>query len=450
MKKLFGTDGIRGIANEELTADLAFKVGYAAAVVLRKEISKNPKILIGTDTRVSAAMLEAAITAGANSAGADVFTVGVMPTPAVAYLTRFYSCDAGIVISASHNSYEFNGLKIFSHRGYKLQDELEAQIEAEVNAYDSAKRVNSSTNIGRRIEKRNGADDYLRHLVGSLGLSLEGQKIALDCANGAAYQIGPELFRKLGAEVITIGVEPNGFNINQDCGSTAPQRLIEAVLNSGADLGLAFDGDADRLLAIDETGRLVDGDGILMILAADMKAQGKLLKNGAVATVMSNFGLDEFMRKKQIDLLKTDVGDRNVLESMLEEGYILGGEQSGHIILLDHATTGDGMVSALSLLGALQRSGERLAIAREHWRIYPQVLINVRIPNDLKQKVMSDPSIQEQIQEFSETLGERGRILVRPSGTEPKVRIMLEGEAKDEIQRMAEFLANLISSRYGI
>ncbi len=448
--KLFGTDGIRGVANEELTADLAFKIGYATAVVIRKEIAKNSRVLIGRDTRVSGSMLEAALIAGLTSVGADVYTVGVMPTPAVAYLTRHYECDAGIVISASHNPFEYNGIKIFSHLGYKLQDELEAEIESEVSGYDSATQLISATNIGRHIPLDDSAHVYLTHLRENFALDLTGLKMAIDCANGASYHLAPELFRELGATVHCIGTSPDGFNINANCGSTAPERLIELLRQEGCDIGLAFDGDADRLLACTAEGEMVDGDGILMILAADMQREGRLLNNGVVATVMSNLALDEFLRDRQINLLKTAVGDRNVLEAMLAEGYCLGGEQSGHIILLDHATTGDGMVSALALLAALRRSAQSLAEAAEAWTIYPQVLINVRVPNDLKEKAMEDPDLKEQIAEFSEVLGQEGRILVRASGTEPKLRVMIEGKNQREIERMAKFLANLISARYGI
>ncbi len=449
-KVLFGTDGVRGIANQELTADLAFRIGYAAAVVLRSEINRRPRLLIGLDTRVSGTMLEAALTAGMTSAGADVFACGILPTPAVAYLTKQYACDAGIVVSASHNSYEFNGIKIFNQRGYKLQDDLERQVEAVVANYEPDASKSKPEEVGRRIEKRNAAGDYTDHLIQSLGIDLQGMKIALDCANGAAFQIAPDLFKQLGAEVVTLGIEPDGYNINYDCGSTAPDRLRDLVIRESCDLGLAFDGDADRLLAVDEMGDSVDGDMILAILADDLQKRGELLKEGVVSTVMSNLGLDEFLEGAGIAHIKTNVGDRNVLEAMLEEGYSLGGEQSGHIILLEHATTGDGLVSALSLLGALQRRGERLIKAREIMTYYPQILINVRVPNDKKQAVMEDSSIQEQIAEYTERLGERGRIFVRPSGTEPKLRVMLEGNDKNEIERMGESLANLISSRYGI
>lgn len=449
-KVLFGTDGVRGIANQELTADLAFRIGYAAAVVLRSEINRRPRLLIGLDTRVSGTMLEAALTAGMTSAGADVFACGILPTPAVAYLTKQYACDAGIVVSASHNSYEFNGIKIFNQRGYKLQDDLERQVEEVVANYEPDASKSKPEEVGRRIEKRNAAGDYTDHLIQSLGIDLQGMKIALDCANGAAFQIAPDLFKQLGAEVVTLGIEPDGYNINYDCGSTAPDRLRDLVIRESCDLGLAFDGDADRLLAVDEMGDSVDGDMILAILADDLQKRGELLKEGVVSTVMSNLGLDEFLEGAGIAHIKTNVGDRNVLEAMLEEGYSLGGEQSGHIILLEHATTGDGLVSALSLLGALQRRGERLIKAREIMTYYPQILINVRVPNDKKQAVMEDSSIQEQIAEYTERLGERGRIFVRPSGTEPKLRVMLEGNDKNEIERMGESLANLISSRYGI
>lgn len=450
MSRLFGTDGVRGIANKELTPDLAYRLGWAGAQVLAGETSHKPVILVGSDTRISCGMLEAALVAGICSAGADAFVCGVIPTPGVAYLTRKYRCDAGVVISASHNSYEFNGIKFFSNSGYKLPDDTEDRIDSLVKAYDSttAERP-TGAGVGRRIEKKNASHDYAEHLKRRIGVDLSGLKIGLDCANGACAHIAPGLISDLGAEVAVIGIEPDGTNINERCGSTHLERLRQLVRRESCDLGIAFDGDADRMLAVDENGVAVDGDVLMAIIAQDMMEQGQLRDNTMVVTVMSNLGLDIMAEAKGIKLVKTKVGDRYVLEEMLRCGYTLGGEQSGHIILLEDSTTGDGMLSCLRLLRALTRHGQRLSAARHIMSILPQVLKSARVPNDKKGKALSDPDTLAAIARMEKQLAGRGRVLVRASGTEPIIRVMIEGEDLDQINQMADLLTELIVSRYG-
>ncbi len=450
MPRLFGTDGVRGIANKELTPDLAYRLGWAGAQVLAGECSHKPVILVGSDTRISCGMLESALVAGICAAGADAFICGVIPTPGVAYLTRKYKCDAGVVISASHNSFEFNGIKFFSNSGYKLPDDTEDKIECLVNSYEEhvADRP-TGAGIGRRIEKKNASHDYAEHLKRRMSVDLSGMKIGLDCANGACAHIAPGLFGDLGADVVSIGIEPDGTNINNNCGSTHLERLRQLVRRESCDIGIAFDGDADRMLAVDENGVAIDGDVIMAIIALDMKEQGQLRDDTLVVTVMSNLGLDIMADAQGIRLVKTKVGDRYVLEEMLRSGYTVGGEQSGHVILLDHSTTGDGMLSALRMLRALTRRGQRLSDARHIMRILPQVLKSARVPNDKKNKAMDDPDILAVIAKMEKQLDGRGRILVRASGTEPIVRVMIEGEDTEKITHMAEQLTELIVSRYG-
>lgn len=451
MTRLFGTDGVRGIANKELTPDLAFRLGWAGALVLAGECSHKPMILVGSDTRISCGMLEAALVAGICAAGADAFICGTIPTPGIAYLTRKYKCDAGVVISASHNSYEFNGIKFFSSSGYKLPDDTEDKIEELVRAYESydAERPVGSS-VGRRIEKKNASHDYVEHLKRRMSVDLSGLKIGLDCANGACAHIAPGLFADLGADVVSIGIEPDGININDNCGSTHLERLRQLVRRESCDIGIAFDGDADRMLAVDENGVVIDGDVILAIIAQDMKELGQLRGDTLVVTVMSNMGLDIMAQEKQIKLSKTKVGDRYVLEEMLRGGYNIGGEQSGHVILLDESTTGDGLLSALRLLRALTRRGERLSDARRIMKILPQVLKSARVPNDKKARAMSDDDILSLTGRLEALLAGRGRILVRASGTEPIIRVMIEGEDIDLITQMADQLTELIVSKYGI
>ena len=451
MPRLFGTDGVRGVANKELTPDLAFALGWAGAIVLAGECSHKPVILVGSDTRISCGMLESALVAGICSAGADAFICGTIPTPGIAYLTREYNCDAGVVISASHNSFEYNGIKFFSSNGYKLPDATEDKIEnliANRETADIERPIGAA--VGQRIEKKNSSRDYVEHLKRRMSVDLSGLKIGLDCANGACAHIAPGLFSDLGAEVVAIGVEPDGININADCGSTHLDRLRQLVRRESCDIGIAFDGDADRMLAIDENGVFVDGDVIMSIIAMDMKQLGQLREDTLVVTVMSNMGLDIMASENGIQLAKTKVGDRYVLEEMLRGGFLIGGEQSGHIILLEESTTGDGLLSALRLLRALQRNGKRLSEASRIMTVLPQVLKSARVPNDMKTKAMEDTDILDVIAKMEKQLDGRGRILVRASGTEPIIRVMIEGENTELINQMAEQLTELIVSRYGL
>ncbi len=451
MGQLFGTDGVRGVANKELTPDLAYRLGWAGAHVLAGESSHRPVILIGSDTRISCGMLESALIAGICSAGADVFVCGVIPTPGIAYLCRKYQCDAGVVISASHNSYEFNGIKFFSSSGYKLPDDVENKIELLIETYDQGEFDRPfGDGVGRRIEKKNASRDYAEHLKRRMGVDLSGMKIGLDCANGACAHIAPGLFSDLGADVVAIGIEPDGCNINDQCGSTHLERLRQMVRRESCDIGIAFDGDADRMLAVDENGSTVDGDVILAIIALDMKEQDELTEDTLVVTVMSNLGLDLMAKEHGIRLVKTKVGDRYVLEEMLKEGYALGGEQSGHIILIEHGTTGDGMLSALRLLRALSRSHGRLCDARQVMTVLPQVLKSSKVSNEVKYNIVGDADISAAIHKIEETLADKGRVLVRPSGTEPIIRVMIEGQDPEKISKMADQLTELINSRYGI
>ncbi len=450
MGRLFGTDGVRGVANKELTPDLAFKLGWAGAQVLAGECTHKPVIIVGSDTRISCAMLESALVAGICSAGADVFICGVIPTPGIAYLVRKYKCDAGVMISASHNSFEFNGIKFFSSQGYKLPDDVEDRIEELVKSYDENAERPVGDQLGHRIEKKNASRDYSEHLKRRMGVDLSGMKIGLDCANGACAHIAPGLFSDLGADVAAIGTEPDGVNINDQCGSTHLERLRQLVRRESCDIGIAFDGDADRMLAVDENGYVIDGDVIMAIVALDMKRQNQLKDDTLVVTVMSNLGLDIMAEERGLKLVKTKVGDRYVLEEMLKEGYAIGGEQSGHIILLDHSTTGDGMLSALRLLRALVNNSERLNEAKNVMTVLPQVLKSARVPNERKTAAMEDTDIKAACDKIQSQLGNKGRILVRASGTEPIIRVMLEGQDIDEITKMTDQVTELIVSKYGI
>ncbi len=450
MGRLFGTDGVRGIANRDLTPDLAYKLGFAGAMVLAGDTIHKPKILIGCDTRISCGMLEAALTAGICSAGADVFLCGVVPTPAVAYLTRKYSCDAGVMISASHNSYEYNGIKFFSGSGFKLPDDTEDEIEAIVAAYDEENHTRPlGGHIGQRIVMEEAAHEYAEHIKRRLSVDLTDLKIAIDCANGASSAIAPDLFVDLGAKVFVTCNKPDGLNINQNCGSTHLGQLRSLVLTKGCDLGLAFDGDADRLLALDQYGNLVDGDAILAIIGADMKENHELKADTMVVTVMSNMGLDIMARETGLVLEKTAVGDRYVLEKMLAGGFNLGGEQSGHVILLDHSTTGDGILSALALLRVLVRKQKALSELAKIIKVLPQILLPAKIPDDKKSRALEDEDLLKTIKNYDALLNGRGRILVRASGTEPIIRVMIEGENQEAIKEMAEHIVDLIIARYG-
>lgn len=447
--RLFGTDGVRGIANLELTAELAYKLGQAGAYVLTAETKHTPKILVGMDTRISGSMLEAALVAGICSVGAEAICLGVIPTPAVAYLTRFYKADAGVVISASHNPFEFNGIKFFDSNGYKLPDAIEDRIEAIIR--DGAEELPRPTgkNLGMKSEKDTALDDYIAFLKSTIDVRLDGLKIAIDCANGAAYQAAPLTLFELGAEVYVINNEPDGININKDCGSTHMEELQRFVVERGADIGLAFDGDADRMLAVDENGNLIDGDQIMAIIGLDLCKKGKLKKDTIVATVMSNLGFDIMAKKEGLNIVKTKVGDRYVLEEMLDKDYVLGGEQSGHIIFLEHNTTGDGLLTALQLLQVLKHTGKKPSELASVMQVLPQVLKNARVKNDNKNKYLEDEVIANMCRELEKEFHGEGRVLIRPSGTEPLIRVMIEGKDQDYITARAEELARLIEQRLG-
>lgn len=447
MTRLFGTDGVRGIANRELTPELAFSLGLAGALVLTEETHHKPTFVVGADTRVSCGMLGAALIAGITSAGADVIYVGVIATPGVAWLTRELGADAGAMISASHNSFEFNGIKLFSGQGFKLQDETEDAIEAVIRGDEfSAMTRPVGDRVGRITQYDKGAEDYRNHLYSIAEVDLTGVRLVIDCANGASYQTAPQLFRDLGAEVIAIGIEPDGYNINHDCGSMHAEKLAEYVRESGADAGLAFDGDADRLIVVDDQGDVCDGDVMLAILARDLDRKGKLAQKTIVATVMSNFGLERMAEREGLRLVRTSVGDRYVLEHMLRDGLSLGGEQSGHVILLDDTTTGDGQLTALRLLGALHNLGSktRLSEARKIIQTLPQVLKNIYVSEYQKNLVMDHPELASILDETQKMLEMRGRVLIRKSGTEPTIRVMIEGQELDEIDSYASAICAVI------
>ena len=443
MGRLFGTDGVRGVANVELTADLAYKIGRAGAYVLAGELNHKPVIIIGKDTRLSCDMLESALIAGICSVGADVVRAGVIPTPGVAYLTRLYNCDAGVVISASHNSFEFNGIKFFNGQGYKLSDSIEEEIEAII--FGEAKEPENVTHekLGCCIEKGNCAEDYAKYLV-SVGNRLKDMKIAVDCANGASYKIAQRVFSELGAEVLAIGNTPNGININKDCGSTHLEALRTFLKEKDANIGFAFDGDADRFLAIDENGELVDGDKILMICGLFLKEQGKLKNNTIVGTIMSNLGFDLAGRENNINIVRTKVGDRYVLEEMLDKGYILGGEQSGHVIFLEHNTTGDGILTAVNILNVMMATGKPLSELSKCMKSYPQVIVNAKVSNERKATYKEDAVVANAISELEKVFEGNGRVVIRPSGTEPLVRVMIEGDDQEFITKKAHEIAKLI------
>lgn len=449
MGKLFGTDGVRGLANKELTPALAFDLGRAGAFILGKEKSSRPVILVGMDTRISGHMLKSSIVAGICSVGAKALVAGVIPTPGIAYLVRKYKADAGIVISASHNPYEFNGIKFFNSEGYKLPDLIEDKIEEMILEKSDSIVSSLGQDIGIEEIITDSQNDYSRHLCDVFNSTLEGFTIALDCANGAAYKTAPETFKRLGAQIFAFETDPDGLNINYRCGSTYIENISRKTVDCGTMLGIAFDGDADRALFCDENGVPVDGDKILAILGKYMKQNNGLNKNTIVSTVMANMGLDEACFKEGISLAKTKVGDRYVLEKMMAEGYNLGGEQSGHIIFSDVSTTGDGLVTALKLLEVLKNTGAKLSELASVMEIYPQVLINARVSNMRKYDYLKDEIIIDAIKEIENRLNNNGRILIRPSGTEPFVRVMIEGKNKEEISVMAQKIVVLIEERMG-
>lgn len=447
MGRLFGTDGARGVANSELTCELAMKIGRAAAMVLTESCAHKPKVLIGMDTRASSHMLAAAIGAGLCSVGADVLIIDVVPTPAVAFLVKEYDYDAGVMISASHNPCEYNGIKIFQGNGYKLPDELENEIEEIILDETKVPPVVLGGDVGKISFSSKAVDDYIFHLAMTADGDFKGMKIALDCANGSASVTARALFTRLGAKCCIINETPNGTNINENCGSTHIEQLQKFVVENKCDIGFAFDGDADRLLVVDENGEVVDGDKIIAVCSKFMKENNKLKNNTAVVTVMSNMGFFKFCEKNDINCVKTKVGDRYVLEEMVKNGFVIGGEQSGHIIFLDYATTGDGQMSAIQVLNVLKSTGKKISELASEMQVYPQVLINVRVSNFGKARLEKDEEVQLAIREASEELGDTGRVLVRVSGTEPLVRVMLEGEDYNQIKSLAESIAKVIEER---
>lgn len=441
---LFGTDGVRGIYGKELTTNLAFKLGQAGAAILGAN-SHQPKFVIGMDTRISGKALEMSLTQGILSVGGEVILVGVLPTPAIAVITRKMKADAGIVISASHNPYEFNGIKFFNGQGFKLSDAIENEIESMILKNKEVHLKSGGTT--RNLE--NPEDFYLNHIKKAITGDLKGIKVVIDCANGASYAIAKGFFQGLGAEVVMIGNEPDGKNINKDCGSTSLKLLQERVLREGAQIGIAFDGDADRCLAMDNAGNIIDGDKIMNLIGRKMKSQGTLKKDTVVVTVMSNIGLDVALKEVGCKSIKTAVGDRYVLESMIEGGYSLGGEQSGHLILLDYNTTGDGMLTALMLLELLRDEDRDAKTLSELMTVYPQILVNAKVDNSRKLDYLDDILIQKRIAEVEAYFQGQGRVLIRPSGTEPLVRVMIEGKNQTELASIAKDLAELIEERNG-
>ncbi|MGI6728608.1 MAG: phosphoglucosamine mutase [Anaerovoracaceae bacterium] len=449
MNRLFGTDGVRGIANKELTPELAFNLGKAGAFVLSKN-KECPVVLIGKDTRISGDLLEDAISAGILAMGGNVIKVGVLPTPAVAYLVRHMKADAGIVISASHNPYEYNGIKFFNGEGFKLDDDIEDEIENIIVHNIDVNSHITNEKLGRCIKAENdAASKYVEFLKKTIDVGLDGIKVVIDCANGASYRVAEEAISGLGAEVIVIGNQPDGLNINNKCGSTHPEGLQKRVIEEKANLGLAFDGDADRLIAVDEKGQIVDGDKIIFICGKMLKETGQLKGNKVTVTVMSNLGFHKAAEGIGCTVDITQVGDRYVLESMLKSGCVIGGEQSGHVIFLNHSTTGDGLLSALQLLKAYKLSNKKLSEIGEQVTIYPQILKNAKIKNENKRRYMEDSEIAAEIKHIEEQMKGEGRVLIRPSGTEPLVRVMIEGKDIKSITKLAENLASLITKKMG-
>ncbi|SHI91349.1 phosphoglucosamine mutase [Malonomonas rubra DSM 5091] len=449
-KKLFGTDGVRGVANiEPMTTEMAMQLGRAAAYVFKKDKNRRHRVVIGKDTRLSGYMIENALVAGICSMGVDVLLVGPLPTPGIAFITSSMRADAGVVISASHNAYQDNGIKFFSADGFKLPDELELEIEDLIlnHKLDDLRPVADEVGKAYRIDDAIGR--YIVYLKNTFpgDLDLQGLRIVLDCAHGAGYKVAPAVLEELGAEVITIGVSPNGVNINEGCGSLHPEVMAEKVREYRADLGIALDGDADRVIFVDEKGIEVDGDHIMAICGTEMIKQGDLKENTVVATVMSNMGLDIAMDKVGGKVVRTGVGDRYVVEEMRKSGYNLGGEQSGHMIFLDHITTGDGILSALQVLAIIQRSGKRLSELAKVMISLPQILVNVRVRK--KAELADIAPIKEVIDEVEAELAGKGRVLVRYSGTEPLLRVMIEGEDKQKIAEQADRVAGAVREHLG-
>lgn len=444
MGRLFGTDGARGVAITELTCETAMQIGRAAAMVLAKECAHTPKIIIGKDTRISGDVLEAALAAGICSVGADAYILGVVPTPAVAMLVKKYNADAGVMISASHNSVEFNGIKLFSSSGFKLPDAVEAEIEELILDTPEKIDLKNGCEIGRIHYEKNAADDYIEYIKSSVKTDVSRINAVIDCANGSASATARQIFEGLGAKCTFISSEPDGTNINEGCGSTHMENLQAKVRELGADVGLAFDGDADRCLAVDEKGNIIDGDRLLAIFSKYMRSKGILKNDTCVVTVMSNIGFFRFAESEGLHAETTAVGDRYVLENMLKNGHNLGGEQSGHIIMLDYANTGDGELTGAKFLEILADTGKKPSELASCMEVFPQVLVNVRITPDKKGMWDKDGTVTAEIENVKNELGREGRILVRESGTEPLVRVMLEGKDVEQITAYANDVAKLI------
>lgn len=444
MGRLFGTDGVRGVAGSELTIELATKLGQSGAYVLTKEQAHKPTIIVGCDTRISGGMLASALMSGICSVGANAIFAGVMPTPAIAYLTRKHKVDAGVVISASHNPMEFNGIKFFNGDGYKLPDALEDEIEALIANDMKDITLPTGSEIGKIEYRFDLIREYIDFMKKTVPVDLTGMRIVIDCAEGASYKTSVETLRELGAELVAIHTNPDGTNINSNCGSTHMEELQARVVYEKAAVGLAFDGDADRMLAVDENGKVVDGDEIMAICANYMKEKGTLKKDTVVVTVMSNLGFTLMGQERNLHIEKTKVGDRYVLENMLANGYNLGGEQSGHVIFLDDNTTGDGLLSALHLLQVMVDTGKPLSELAQVMEVLPQALVNAKVPNHKKESFMEYPEIAGAIAELEEKFAGEGRVLIRPSGTEPLVRVMIEGKNQTQIEEEAKKLAELI------
>lgn len=439
MGRLFGTDGVRGVANRDLTPELVFKLGWAGGLVLGNN-SRRPKIIVGRDTRVSGQMLESAIVSGLTSVGADVILVGIVPTPAVAYLTRKLGADAGVVISASHNPVEYNGIKFFSGDGYKLPDEVEDEIERLMD--EGHRRYPEGGDIGKVEENPDAEELYAQHAMSTVKCSLEGLKVVVDCGCGAAYRITPKVLKALGAEVIAVNDDADGMRINVCCGSTNPDIICKMVVELGADLGIAHDGDADRVIACDEKGKIVDGDYIMAICGLDLMSRRQLPKNTIVATAYSNLGLIRTIKDAGGNVLIADNGDRYVLEKMRQEGLSLGGEKSGHVIFLEHNTTGDGLITALQLMSVMKERNEALSTLASVMQEYPQVLVNVRVSD--KEGLKTNEKVQAATKRGEELLGKDGRLFVRASGTEPLIRIMGEGPDGEFVKSVVEEIARVV------
>lgn len=450
MGRLFGTDGVRGIANEFLTCEIAMKIGRAVATVLTGGRRSHPVVVVGMDTRLSSNMLACSLEAGLCSVGADVIHLGVVPTPAVAFLVGKYKANAGIMISASHNPSEYNGIKIFSEEGYKLPDALEERIESIVLDNTPKVEVAGAKEIGQVNYATRAVDDYIEHLCSTTSHSLEGLRVVVDCANGSASVTAKKLFEALGAEAEILFDQPDGYNINDGCGSTHMEALRDYVLSHDVDAGIAYDGDADRFLCIDDKGEFIDGDMVMAIIAKDMKERGKLAGNTVVGTIMTNFGFGKFCDANGIKFEATKVGDRYVLERMLLDGYNFGGEQSGHIIFRDYCTTGDGQLTSIQLLSHMRRSGKKLSELKSVMTRYPQAMVNIRVTNEAKVAFYTDSKVKKLLRETEREIGDGGRLVIRPSGTEPLIRVMAEGEDYERtlaiVERTAKELENLLSA----